>query len=102
MTGMGTLYIDRRGTELEFERGALVVREPEAGPRTVPLNLVHRLVVIGNARISGSLLTRLAENGTGIALFLPGRGQRRSAFLFGMGHGDAVRRWHRESLSTAW
>ena len=96
---MGTLYIDRRGTELEFERGALVVREPEAGPRTVPLNLVDRLVVVGNARISGSLLTRLAENGTGIA-FLPGRGQRRSAFLFGMGHGDAVRRIGQYQLAT--
>lgn len=96
---MGTLYIDRRGSELEFERGALVVREPESGPRTVPLNLIDRLVVIGNARISGSLLTRLAENGTAVA-FLPGRGQRRSAFLLGMGHGDALRRIGQYRLAT--
>ena len=99
---MGSLYVDRRGSELEFERGALVVREPEAGPRTVPLNLIDRLVVIGNARISGSLLTRLADNGTAVT-FLPARGQRRSSFLLGMGHGDALRRIGQYRLATdAW
>lgn len=96
---MGTLYVDRRGTKLSFERGALVVREPDMSPRSVPLSLVERLVVIGNIGISGSLLTRLAENGTALA-FLPGRGQRRSAFLLSSGHGDAVRRLGQFHLAT--
>lgn len=96
---MGTLYIDRRGTDLDFERGALVVREPDTPPRSVPLSLVERLVIVGNVGLSSALLTRLADNGTAVAV-LPARGQRRSAFLLGCGHGDAVRRIGQYRLAT--
>ncbi len=88
---MGTLYIDRRGTRLDFVQRALLVREPEAQPRSVPLRLIDRLVVIGEAELTSSLLTHLSENGTAV-VFMPARGQRRSAFLRGDGHGDALRR----------
>lgn len=96
---MGTLYVDRRGSALDFERGALVIREPEQPPRTVPLSLVDRLVVIGNVKLSSGLLTRLSENGTALT-FLPGRGQRRASFLLGEGHGDAIRRIGQYRLAT--
>lgn len=88
---MGTLYIDRLGSQLDFERGAMTVRNRREGLRSVPLHLLDRLVVIGNARLSGRLLTRLADNGTGITL-MPGRGTRRACFLQGTGHGDGRRR----------
>ena len=88
---MGTLYVDRRGSELDFERGALVLRVPDAPPRSVPLSLVDRLVVIGNVRLNSGLLVRLADQGAALAI-LPGRGRRRGAFLFADGHGDVVRR----------
>jgi CRISPR-associated protein Cas1 len=96
---MGTLYVDRRGSSLDFERGALVIREPDAPPRSVPLALVERLVVIGNVKLTSGLLTKLADNGTAMA-FLPGRGQQRSAFLLGEGHGDAVRRLGQYRMAT--
>jgi CRISPR-associated protein Cas1 len=99
MTMMGALYVDRRGSEVSFERGAIVVREPNSSPRSVPLTLVERVVLIGNVRISGTVLTRLAEAGASI-ICLPGRGQRRSASLAGLSHGDAVRRLGQYHLAT--
>ncbi|MCG5541928.1 MULTISPECIES: CRISPR-associated endonuclease Cas1 [unclassified Halorhodospira] len=88
---MGTLYIDRRGTHLTLAHKALTIREPEARPRSVPLSLIDRLVIIGHVELSSGVLTALAERGVGVVL-MPARGQRRSAFLRSEGHGDAVRR----------
>jgi CRISPR-associated protein Cas1 len=88
---MGTVTIDRRGTRLDFDRGALRIQEPEGLPRSVPLNLVDRLVIIGNSQVSARLLSHLAANGTSV-MILPGRGQDRGSFLQGYGHGDAARR----------
>ncbi|WP_290652125.1 CRISPR-associated endonuclease Cas1 [Aquisalimonas sp.] len=96
---MGTLYVDRRGTRLEFDRGALVIREPEGAPRSVPLNLVERLVVVGEVQLSSRLLTRLADNGSGVVL-MPGRGHRRSSFLQAQAHGDVARRIGQYRLAT--
>ncbi|MFB4203572.1 CRISPR-associated exonuclease Cas4/endonuclease Cas1 fusion [wastewater metagenome] len=96
---MGTPYIDRRGTRLEFDRGAMVVREPDATPRSVPLSLVERLVVVGDVQLSARLLTRLAENGSGVTI-LPGRGGRRGTFLNAHGHGDVDRRIGQYRLVT--
>ena len=88
---MGTLYVDHPGTRLDFDRGAVVVREPDGSPRSLPLSMVERLVTVGNVQLTTRLLTRLAENGSGITL-IPGRGQRRSSFLSSQGHGDVERR----------
>jgi len=96
---MGTLYIDRRSSRIEFDRGALSVREPDAPPRSVPLSLIERVVVIGNAEVTGSALTRLADNGSAV-VFMPGRGQRRSAFLLSEGHGDVIRRLGQYRLAS--
>lgn len=88
---MGTLYVDRAGAALDYDRGALTVRGPEGASRSVPLRMVDRLVVVGNARLTARLLTRLAEAGTGVTL-MSGRGARREAFLHADGHGDVARR----------
>lgn len=96
---MGTVYIDRRGTRLEFDRGAVVVREPDANPSSVPLSHIERLVVVGNAQLSSHLLTRLAQNGSTVTL-IPARGARRSAFLQNHAHGDVARRIGQFRLAT--
>lgn len=88
---MGTLYIDRRGAKLDFDRGAMVIREPDEAPRSIPLRLIDRLVVVGNTQVSTGLLTRLAENGSGVTI-LSGRGNARNSILHGFGHGDIARR----------
>ncbi|ABM61404.1 CRISPR-associated endonuclease Cas1 [Halorhodospira halophila] len=104
---MGTLYIDRRRTRLELAHKALTIREPEAQPRSVPLSLIDRLIVIGQVELSSGVLTTLAESGVSL-VFMPSRGQRRSAFLRSEGHGDAVRRLgqyrliHLEAERQAW
>ncbi|WP_435101147.1 CRISPR-associated endonuclease Cas1 [Arhodomonas sp. AD133] len=96
---MGTLYLDRRGTRLDFDRGALVVREPEAPPRSVPVSMLERVIIIGGASVSANLLTHLAEQGTSVTI-MPGRGHRRSTFLHGLGHGDVARRLGQYRLVT--
>lgn len=96
---MGTVYIDRRGTRLEFDRGAVVVREPNANPSSIPLSHIERLVVVGNVHLSSHLLNRLAQNGSTVTL-IPGRGVRRSAFMQCHAHGDVARRIGQFRLAT--
>lgn len=88
---MGTIFIDRRGTALSYQSGALMVRVPGDKPKSIPLRMIKRLVLHGASQLDSGLLTQLAEHGIGL-LAMPGRGSRRSAFLFGTGHGDAARR----------
>ena len=95
---MGTLYIDRPGTQLTFERGALVIRRQDELPRAVPLGLVDRLVVVGNVQVSSGLLVRLAGNGSGI-MMMPGRSSEFGSFVHGDGHGDIVRRINQYRIS---
>lgn len=95
---MGTVIIDRRGTQLEYQSGALLIREPDARPKTIPLSLVDRLVINGSASIDSTVLTQLASLG-GSVLLLPGRGAQRGTHLHGAGHGDALRRLGQYRLS---
>lgn len=95
---MGTVIIDRRGTELEYQSGALLIREPDARPKTIPLSHVDRLVINGSASIDSAVLTQLAGLG-GSVLLLPGRGAQRGTHLHGAGHGDALRRLGQYRLS---
>lgn len=88
---MGALYIDKRGTKLGFEGGAIVIREPDAVPRTVPIGLIDRLVVVGKADISSGLLLRLAEDGASVTV-LSGRRSGQPHVLHSPGHGDVLRR----------
>ena len=96
---MATVIIDRRGTVLSHQSGALLIRAPESKPKTIPLRMISRLVLHGGSQLDSGLLTQLAEHGVSL-LALPGRGQRRAAFLYGTGHGDAVRRLGQYRLVT--
>lgn len=80
-----------------------MIREPDTRPKTIPLNLVDRLVINGSASIDSAVLTQLAGLGASI-LLLPGRGAQRGTHLHGSGHGDALRRLgqYRLSLDTQW
>lgn len=96
---MGTVVIDRRGALLAYESGALLIRVPGDKPRSIPLRMINRLVLSGASQLDSGLLTQLAEHGIGVVA-LPGRGHRRSAFLFGSGHGDVARRLGQYRLAT--
>lgn len=88
---MGTLYVDRVGTALDFDRGAMTMRDREGEVRSIPLRMIDRLVVVGNVHLTARLLIRLAEAGTGV-VFMPGRRSSRGSFLHADGHGDVARR----------
>lgn len=95
---MGTVIIDRRGTKLEYQSGALLIREPDARPKSIPLARVERLVINGSVSLDSNLLTQLASLG-GSVLLLPGRGAQRGSHLHSAGHGDALRRLGQYRLS---
>lgn len=88
---MATVVVDRRGTILQYQSGAMLVREPERPLRTVPLHLIDRLVIAGSVQVDASLLTQLAERQASV-LVMPARGYRRASHLCALSSGDAVRR----------
>ncbi len=88
---MGSLYLDRKALELGLDGGLMVIAEPGERPRTVPLKLLERVVVRGQATIDTRLLGALAEQGTPL-LCLSGRHGRRTAIVLGEGHADGRRR----------
>ncbi|MDN5874077.1 MAG: CRISPR-associated endonuclease Cas1, partial [Sinobacteraceae bacterium] len=85
------VVIDQRGARLGHQAGALIVRMPKQPPRSIPLNLINQLVLAAAVEVQSTLFTHLAERGIGVVI-MPGRGHRRSMFLYGAGHGDAARR----------
>jgi CRISPR-associated protein Cas1 len=88
---VGTLYLDRKNLSLRLDGKRLVIDEPDARPRGVPLALLERVVLRGPVRFDSTLLGALAEQGTALVC-LSGRHSRRTALLLGPGHGDARRR----------
>ncbi|MFZ1642954.1 MAG: CRISPR-associated endonuclease Cas1, partial [Candidatus Contendobacter sp.] len=88
---MGTLYLDRRNLSLRLDGKRLVIEEPDARPRGVPLALLERVVLRGLVQFDSGVLGALAEQGTAVVC-LSARHSRRTALLLGPGHGDARRR----------
>lgn len=88
---MGTLYLDRRNLSLRLDGKRLVIEEPDARPRGVPLAMVERVVLQGQVQFDSGVLAALAEQGTALVC-LSARHSRRTALLLGPGHGDARRR----------
>lgn len=104
---MTTLLLDRRDVTLSLDGRRVVIREPDARPRTVPLAMLERLVIQGRARLDTALLGALGEQGVDV-LLLGARHGRRRGYLAGPGHNDARRRlgqyrlWHDEPTRLAW
>lgn len=88
---MGTLYLDRRDLRLRLDGKRVVIEEPDARPRGVPLALLERVVMQGQVGFDSGILAALADQGTAI-ICLSARHSRRTALLLGPGHGDARRR----------
>lgn len=88
---MGTLYLDRRNLRLRLDGKRLVIDEPDARPRGVPLALLERVVMQGWVQFDSGVLAALAEQGASVVC-LSARHSRRTAILLGPGHGDARRR----------
>ena len=88
---MGTLYLVRRDLSLRLDGKRLVIEEPDARPRGVPLALLERVVMQGQVHFDSGVLATLAEQGSSVVC-LSARHSRRTAILVGPGHGDARRR----------
>jgi CRISP-associated protein Cas1 len=84
---MTTLYIDRKGAEIDVENDTVVVRIAGERCGTVPLKPLERVVVFASAKLSTRCLARLAENGTGL-LIISGSKRAASATLMGQPRGD--------------
>lgn len=104
---MGTLYLDRKDLELRHEGKHLCLYENGKRHGTVPLNLVERVVIRGQAALTTGVLGLLAEEGVGLVA-LCGRHGRSVAILQGRSHGDTRRRiaqyrwYHEPSERLAW
>lgn len=88
---MTTLYLDRRGLELDHQRGMLRVRGDGDGVRDLPLHLIERVVIHGSVQLKASTLGYLADNGISVVL-LGGRMSRFNAHVVGPFGGDVIRR----------
>ncbi len=97
---MSSLYIDRRGVELEADGEALVFRENGERIGTVPLAPLSRVFLRGDVRLQSSLLGKLGARGIGV-IVLSGR-KAEPTMLMARPHNDAARRiaQYKMSLDT--
>jgi len=94
---MSSLYIDRRGVELEADGEALVFRENGERIGTVPLAPLSRIFLRGDVRLQSSLLGKLGERGIGL-IILSGR-KAEPTLMMARPHNDAARRIAQYRLS---
>lgn len=94
---MSSLYIDRRGMELESDGDALVFRENGERIGTVPLAPLSRIFLRGDVRLQSSLLGKLGERGVGVVV-LSGR-KSTPTMLLARPHNDAAKRIAQYQLS---
>ena len=86
-----TLYLDHRDLELTLRGQALIIHRDGQYQRSIPLNLLGRIVCRASVVIKTSLLATLVQSGIGVSLF-GGRNGRHSAHLGPMGTQDVERR----------
>lgn len=87
---MTSLYVDRRGVELELDGDALVFREQGTRTGTVPIAPLSRVFLRGDVRLQTSVLGKLGERGIGV-IILSGR-KAEPTMLLARPHNDAARR----------
>ncbi len=87
---MSSLFVDRRGVQLELESGAIVFRENGERIGTVPIAPITRIFLRGDIQISASLLGKLGEQGIGVVI-LSGK-QGKPSLMLARPHNDAARR----------
>lgn len=94
---MTSLYVDRRGVELEVDNEALVFRENGNRTGTVPLAPLSRVFLRGDVRLQSSVLGKLGDRGIGVVV-LSGR-KAEPTMLLARPHNDAARRVAQYRLS---
>lgn len=62
MRVMNTLYVRGHEARVGLQKDALIVSDPEAGWKRVPLAALEGVVILGNAQISTQALARCVEN----------------------------------------
>lgn len=65
---MTTLYIDKKGLQLDVEGAAIILREQGTKVGTVPLGPVQRIFMRGDVSLPARLLAKLGELGIGLVL----------------------------------
>lgn len=87
---MTSLYVDRRGTEIRVDGGALVFYENDKRIGTVPLAPLSRVILRGDIKLSAGVLGKLGEHNIGIIVVSGRKGE--ASLLMGRPHNDARRR----------
>ncbi|MCG9084137.1 CRISPR-associated endonuclease Cas1 [Laribacter hongkongensis] len=87
---MSTLYIDKKGLQLDIDGAAIILREHGKMIGTLPLGPVERIFIRGEVLLPARLLARLGELGIGLVL-LAGWHSKPTLFL-PRAHHDAQRR----------
>lgn len=77
---MTSLYVDRRGADLELEGDTIVVRVDGKREGTAPLRAIERVVVRNGGRLAARLVSRLNDRKIGLVL-LPGRSGEPASIL---------------------
>lgn len=95
---MTSLYVDRRGTSIEWESGALLMKLPDGRRLSTPGGQLERLVVSAQATMSTRVLSELWRNGAGLVV-LSGLGLEPTAMLLGKPHADVRIRLAQYALS---
>lgn len=87
---MTTLYIDKKGLQLDVDGAAIILREQGKKVGTLPLGPVQRIFMRGEVSLPARLLAKLGELGIGLVL-LAGWHNKPTLFL-PRAHHDALRR----------
>ena len=85
---MATLYVDHRNARLRAEGGVLALYRGDERVRTVPLALLDRVILFGNAQLDGTVLGAVARHGVTLAL-CSARDPQRWGIFTGPLHKDA-------------
>lgn len=96
---MSSLYIDRRGVEIEADGEALVFRENGERVGTVPLAPISRIFLRGDVCLQSSLLGKLGQRNIGV-IILSGR-KAEPTLLMARPHNDALKRITQYRMSQA-
>ncbi len=88
---MGTLYIDRKNSELRHQGQRLLLYVNGRREQTIPFNLLDRVVMRGQVQTSTATLGALTAAGIAVTM-LTGRFGNQLATVYGTPHNDGRRR----------
>lgn len=97
---MKTLFIDRKGAELEVDRNRLIVRLAEERPQfSIPTQVLEMVVISASVKFSSTLLTQLTQDKVCVVFINPRRIEG-CTITSSLMHNDARRRlWQYQAIS---